>query len=56
VATHKVQRGETLFSIARRYGQQVRSLMELNGLSTPRLRIGQLLKVIIIDGFRGGLR
>lgn len=55
VVTHKVRRGETLISIARRYGQQVRTLMELNGLSSPRLRIGQPLK-IIIDGLRGGLR
>ena len=56
VVTHEVRRGETLFSIARRYGQQVRSLMELNGLSSPRVRIGQLLKVIIFEGLRGGLR
>lgn len=55
VVTHKVRPGETLISIARRYGQQVRTLMELNGLSSPRLRIGQPLKVII-EGLRGGLR
>jgi membrane-bound lytic murein transglycosylase D len=55
VVTHKVRRGETLLSIARRYGQQVRTLMELNGLSNPRLRIGQPLKVMI-EGLRGGLR
>jgi membrane-bound lytic murein transglycosylase D len=55
VVTHEVKKGETLSSIARRYGQQVRSLMELNGLSSPRLRIGQQLKVII-EGLRGGLR
>jgi soluble lytic murein transglycosylase-like protein/LysM repeat protein len=55
VMTHKVRRGETLISIARRYGQHVRTLMELNGLSSPRLRIGQPLKVII-EGLRGGLR
>ena len=55
VVTHKVRRGETLISIARRYGQQVRTLMELNGLSSPRVRIGQQLKVII-EGLRGGLR
>jgi soluble lytic murein transglycosylase-like protein/LysM repeat protein len=55
VVTHEVRRGETLVSIARRYGQQVRALMELNGLSSPRLRIGQRLHVII-QGLRGGLR
>ncbi|HSE85931.1 MAG TPA: transglycosylase SLT domain-containing protein [Candidatus Binatia bacterium] len=54
--THEVKKGETLFAIARRYGQHVRSLMELNGLSNPSLRVGQLLKVLImIDGFRGGI-
>jgi soluble lytic murein transglycosylase-like protein/LysM repeat protein len=55
IVTHEVKRGETLFSIARRYGQEVRALMQLNGLSSPRLRIGQQLKVIV-DRLRGGLR
>jgi hypothetical protein len=53
--THEVKKGETLFAIARRYGQHVRSLMELNGLTNPTLRVGQLLKVIMMDGFRGGI-
>lgn len=56
VVTHEVERGETLFSIARRYGQQVRALMELNGLTDSRLRIGQILTVIILKGLRGALR
>jgi membrane-bound lytic murein transglycosylase D len=55
VVTHKVQKGETLFSIARRYGQEVRALMRLNGLSTPRLSVGQRL-MIIVEKLRGGLR
>ncbi len=55
VVTHEVKRGETLFSIARRYGQQVRALMELNGLTDSHLRIGQRLK-IIFEEFRGTLR
>lgn len=55
VVTHEVKRGETLFSIARRYGQQVRALMELNGLADSRLRIGQKLTVIL-EGLRGTLR
>jgi membrane-bound lytic murein transglycosylase D len=55
VVTHEVKRGETLFSIARRYGQQVRALMELNGLTDSRLRIGQKLTVIL-KGLRGTLR
>jgi membrane-bound lytic murein transglycosylase D len=55
VVTHEVKKGETLFLIARRYGQEVRALMELNGLTSYRLQIGQRLKVIF-DGLRGGLR
>ena len=51
--THEVKKGETLFAIARRYGQHVKSLMELNGLTSSTLRVGQLLKVLVIDGFRG---
>ena len=51
--THEVKKGETLFAIARRYGQHVRALMELNGLANPTLRVGQLLKVIVTEGFRG---
>ena len=47
VVTHEVKKGETLFSIARRYGQQVRVLMDLNGLTDSRLRIGQKLTVIL---------
>jgi membrane-bound lytic murein transglycosylase D len=39
--THEVKKGETLFSIARRYGQEVGSLMRLNGLTNARLYVGQ---------------
>jgi len=53
--THEVKRGETLFSIARYYGQQVRALMELNGLTDSHLRIGQKLRVIL-QGLGGTLR
>ena len=52
VVTHEVKRGETLFSIARYYGSTVRALMELNGLTTPQLRIGQKLG-ILLQGLRG---
>ena len=55
VVTHEVKKGETLFSIARRYGQQVRALMELNGLTDSRLRIGQKL-MVILEGLRGTIR
>ena len=53
--THEVKKGETLFAIARRYGQHVRALMELNGLANPTLRVGQLLKIIVTEGLRGGM-
>jgi LysM repeat protein len=53
--THKVEKGETLFSIARHYGQSVKALMELNGLDTHKLNIGQQLKVLI-DTVRGVIR
>jgi len=55
IVTHEVKRGETLASIAARYGQAVSSLMELNGLTSARLQIGQQLRVIF-EGIRGSLR
>jgi len=55
VVTHEVKKGETLFSIAKRYGQEVRALMEFNGLTDSRLRIGQTIR-ILIQGLTGALR
>jgi len=55
VVTHEVKRGDTLFSIARSYGLDVRAVMEFNGLTTSRLRIGQKLR-ILLEGLRGVLR
>jgi membrane-bound lytic murein transglycosylase D len=55
VVTHEVKRGETLFSIARRYGLSVRRLMEFNGLTTSQISIGQKLG-IFFEGLRGKLR
>jgi LysM repeat protein len=45
--THKVKKGETLTSIARRYGQEVGALMKLNGLTSARLRVGQRVNVLL---------
>lgn len=43
---HTVQRGESLYLIARRYGITVRYLCALNGISTrSALRPGQRLRV-----------
>ena len=45
-ATHTVAKGETLASIARRYGTTVSALADTNGISNPNLiRIGQVLTV-----------
>ncbi|MCD6338166.1 MAG: LysM peptidoglycan-binding domain-containing protein [Verrucomicrobia bacterium] len=42
---HKVQRGETLISIARKYGVTVREIREANNLRTDRILAGQTLKI-----------
>ncbi len=49
VITHKVKKGETLLAIAKRYGQRVTQLMELNGLRNRQVRVGQDL-IVILDG------
>ena len=55
LVVHEVRRGDTLLSIARRYGQEVRMLIELNGLKSSSLRVGQKLKVLL-ESLRGRLR
>lgn len=55
VVVHEVKKGDTLFSIAKRYGQEVRALMEFNSLTDTRLRIGQTIR-ILIQGLTGALR
>ena len=55
VVTHEVKKGETLFSIAKRYGQEVRALIEFNGLTDSRLQIGQTIR-ILIQGLTAALR
>ncbi|MEY3220358.1 MAG: hypothetical protein RIT27_1715 [Pseudomonadota bacterium] len=45
-ATHQVVKGDTLYSLARKYQVTVQNLMSWNNLSSPSaLKIGQLLKV-----------
>jgi LysM repeat protein len=53
--THVVKRGDTLASIARYYGQAVTTLMKINGLTTPRVKIGQRIQVFF-EGVRATLR
>ncbi|WP_198675213.1 LysM peptidoglycan-binding domain-containing protein [Pleomorphovibrio marinus] len=43
--SHKVDQGETLFSIAKKYEAKVEDLITWNGLSSNNLSVGQTLKV-----------
>jgi len=42
---HKVSKGETLFSIAKKYGLSVGEIIEANGLTDLNIREGMVLKV-----------
>lgn len=42
---HKVEQGETLYSISRKYNTTVQSLQQLNGLSDNTISIGQTLLI-----------
>ena len=42
---HTVQKGDSLYSLAKKYGVSVDSIVKLNGLSSTRLQIGQVLKI-----------
>jgi cell wall-associated NlpC family hydrolase len=44
-ADYKVQTGDTLFSIARRFGSSVDSIRQENNLSSTTLSVGQAIKV-----------
>jgi LysM repeat protein len=45
-ANHVVERGDTLYSLAREFGVSVSELMDANGIDDPRsLRVGQVLTV-----------
>ena len=43
--THVVERGDTLFGLARRYETTVEAIERLNGLTDRNIRIGQRLRV-----------
>lgn len=42
---HKVEKGDTLFNISKRYGLTVDELKEMNGLVNETISLGQELKV-----------
>jgi LysM repeat protein len=53
IITHYVQEGETLESIAQRYGLQVETILwENNLLKTAPIKPGQELRILPIDGVR----
>lgn len=43
--SHRVARGETLWSIARRYGTTVEAIQRANGLASTRITAGQVLAI-----------
>lgn len=43
--TYRIQRGQTLSHVARKYGTSVQKLKRLNGLSSNRVYVGQKIKV-----------
>ncbi|MFD0989049.1 LysM peptidoglycan-binding domain-containing protein [Mariniflexile jejuense] len=44
-ASHIVEKGETLYSISKKYNMTVVELQQLNGLTDNALNIGQTLRV-----------
>ena len=42
---HEVRRGDTLFSLAKRYKTSVKKLRELNGLADEQIHVGERLQV-----------
>lgn len=44
-ATYTVKPGDTLYSVAQKYGMEPVQVMQLNGLPSPTLQVGQTLEV-----------
>lgn len=43
--THRIKRGETLSTLAKRYGTNTRALMRINRLKSSRIKAGQTIRV-----------
>ena len=43
--THRVSRGESLYSIAKRYGVSVSAIQALNNLKSKHIQVGQTLEI-----------
>lgn len=44
-SVHTVKRGESLYSIAKKYGTTVTKLRKLNGISGSKIKVGQKIKI-----------
>lgn len=51
---HRIKYGETLSSIARRYGSSVKSIMRANGMSNTRITAGKRLMIPVLPKSSGG--
>ncbi len=47
--TYQVEKGDTLYALARRYGTTVEAIKQLNGLTTNLLSIGQILRIPVVS-------
>ena len=48
VATyHRVDVGDTLYNISRKYGTSVEALKKINGLTSDLIRVGQSLRLVL---------
>jgi len=52
---HRVERGDTLTGIAKKYGVSAETLLKLNQLSSPKIRVGQALVIQQPEHLRGAL-
>lgn len=43
--THKIKRGETLSTVAKKYGTDTRTLMKVNRLKSSKIKAGQIIKI-----------
>jgi len=49
MVTHRIRYGETLSSIARRYGSSVSAIKQANGMRTTRIRAGRKLMIPVLE-------
>ncbi|THF68113.1 LysM peptidoglycan-binding domain-containing protein [Deinococcus sp. Arct2-2] len=48
-ASYTVRTGDTLFSLAQRSGSSVQALLQLNGLTRPTLKLGQVIRLPVVS-------